>query len=142
MEQEISDIKLRFFTNISHELRTPLTLITGPVEQLLNNKTIEGKVREQLFIIERNANRMLRLVNQILDFRKIQNKKMKMHVQQIDLLPFIRQFIENFNYLANEQHINLSFKAPEYPVILWADTDKLEKIIFNLINSSLKISPA
>lgn len=141
MEQEISDIKLRFFTNISHELRTPLTLITGPVEQLLNNKTIEGKVREQLFIIERNANRMLRLVNQILDFRKIQNKKMKMHVQQIDLLPFIRQIIENFNYLANEQHINLSFKAPEYPVILWADTDKLEKIIFNLISNAFKYTP-
>lgn len=141
IEQEISDIKLRFFTNISHELRTPLTLITGPVEQLLNNKTIEGKVREQLFIIERNANRMLRLVNQILDFRKIQNKKMKMHVQQIDLLPFIRQIIENFNYLANEQHINLSFKAPEYPVILWADTDKLEKIIFNLISNAFKYTP-
>lgn len=141
MEQEISDIKLRFFTNISHELRTPLTLITGPVEQLLNNKTIEGKVREQLFIIERNANRMLRLVNQILDFRKIQNKKMKMHVQQIDLLPFVRQIIENFNYLANEQHINLSFKAPEYPVILWADTDKLEKIIFNLISNAFKYTP-
>lgn len=70
IEQEISDIKLRFFTNISHELRTPLTLITGPVEQLLNNKTIEDKAREQLLIIERNANRMLRLVNQILDFRK------------------------------------------------------------------------
>jgi len=141
IEQEISDIKLRFFTNISHELRTPLTLITGPVEQLLNNKTIEGKVREQLFIIERNANRMLRLVNQILDFRKIQNKKMKMHVQQIDLLPFVRQIIENFNYLANEQHINLSFKAPEYPVILWADTDKLEKIIFNLISNAFKYTP-
>lgn len=133
--------KTTFFTNISHELRTPLTLITGPVEQLLNNKTIEGKVREQLFIIERNANRMLRLVNQILDFRKIQNKKMKMHVQQIDLLPFVRQIIENFNYLANEQHINLSFKAPEYPVILWADTDKLEKIIFNLISNAFKYTP-
>lgn len=141
IEQEISDIKLRFFTNISHELRTPLTLITGPVEQLLNNKTIEDKAREQLLIIERNANRMLRLVNQILDFRKIQNKKMKMHVQQFDLLPFIRQIMENFNYLANEQHINLSLNAPEHPVILWADIDKLEKIIFNLISNAFKYTP-
>ena len=64
-----------------------------------------------------------------------------MHVQQIDLLPFVRQIIENFNYLANEQHINLSFKAPEYPVILWADTDKLEKIIFNLISNAFKYTP-
>lgn len=89
VEQEISDIKLRFFTNISHELRTPLTLIAGPVEQVLQHGKLNDEEREQLVLVERNTNRMLRLVNQILDFRKIQNKKMKMRVQQIDLIPFI-----------------------------------------------------
>ena len=64
-----------------------------------------------------------------------------MHVQQFDLLPFIRQIMENFNYLANEQHINLSLNAPEHPVILWADIDKLEKIIFNLISNAFKYTP-
>ena len=78
VEQQISDIKLRFFTNISHELRTPLTLIAGPVEQVLKNDKLPADAREQLVVVERNTNRMLRLVNQILDFRKIQNKKMKM----------------------------------------------------------------
>ena len=64
-----------------------------------------------------------------------------MHVQQFNLLPFIRQIMENFNYLANEQHINLSLNAPEHPVILWADIDKLEKIIFNLISNAFKYTP-
>ena len=77
VEQQISDIKLRFFTNISHELRTPLTLIAGPVEQVLKNDKLPADAREQLVVVERNTSRMLRLVNQILDFRKIQNKKMK-----------------------------------------------------------------
>lgn len=75
VEQEISDIKLRFFTNISHELRTPLTLIAGPIEQVLQYGKLDNKEREQLILVERNTSRMLRLVNQILDFRKIQNKK-------------------------------------------------------------------
>lgn len=75
VEQQVSDIKLRFFTNISHELRTPLTLIAGPVEHVLKNSKLPEDAREQLVVVERNTNRMLHLVNQILDFRKIQNKK-------------------------------------------------------------------
>ncbi len=87
VEQEISDIKLRFFTNISHELRTPLTLIAGPIEHVLQHGKLDNEEREQLMLVERNTNRMLRLVNQILDFRKIQHKKMKMSVPQLDLIP-------------------------------------------------------
>ena len=87
MEQQVSDIKLRFFTNISHELRTPLTLIAGPVEYVLKNKTLPDDVREQLHVVERNTDRMLRLVNQILDFRKIQKNKMKLRIEQIDIVP-------------------------------------------------------
>lgn len=96
VEQQISDIKLRFFTNISHELRTPLTLIAGPVEQVLKNDKLPADAREQLVVVERNTNRMLRLVNQILDFRKIQNKKMKMQVQRVDIVPFVRKVMDNF----------------------------------------------
>ena len=83
IEQQVSDIKLRFFTNISHELRTPLTLISGPVEHVLKHSDLPDDAREQLIVVERNTNRMLSLVNQILDFRKIQNKKMKMHVKKV-----------------------------------------------------------
>ena len=70
----MTDMKLRFFTDISHELRTPLTLISGPVEYVLEHTQLPADAREQLQVVERNTNRMLRLINQILDFRKIQNK--------------------------------------------------------------------
>lgn len=75
VEQHMTDMKLRFFTDISHELRTPLTLISGPVEYVLEHTQLPADAREQLQVVERNTNRMLRLINQILDFRKIQNKK-------------------------------------------------------------------
>ena len=78
VEQQVSDMKLRFFTNISHELRTPLTLIEGPLSYIMKRSDLTVEVREQLQVVERNTLRMLRLVNQILDFRKIQNNKMKL----------------------------------------------------------------
>ena len=77
VEQEVTDIKLRFFTNISHELRTPLTLIVGPIQNILRNERISPNVRSQLEIVNSNSQRMLRMVNQLLEFRKIQNQKMK-----------------------------------------------------------------
>lgn len=86
VEQQVTDMKLRFFTNISHELRTPLTLIEGPLEYILKRADLSKEVREQLQVVERNTHRMLRLVNQILDFRKIQNHKMKLSVEQIDIV--------------------------------------------------------
>lgn len=141
VEQEISDIKLRFFTNISHELRTPLTLIAGPVEQVLQHGKLNNEEREQLILVERNTNRMLRLVNQILDFRKIQNKKMKMRIQQINLIPFVRHIMENFNSLADEHQIDFEMTSQLSTVKIWADADKLEKILFNLLSNAFKYTP-
>lgn len=141
VEQQISDIKLRFFTNVSHELRTPLTLIAGPIEQILQNGHLNHEEKEQLSLVERNTSRMLRLVNQILDFRKIQNNKMKMRVQQIDLIPFTRHIMESFNYLADEHQIDFGLKTELASLHIWADTDKLEKILFNLLSNAFKYTP-
>ena len=141
IEQEISDIKLRFFTNISHELRTPLTLIAGPIEHILHNGNMSDVEREQLTLVERNTQRMLHLVNQILDFRKIQNKKMKMRVQQIDLIPFTRRIMEDFNGMADEHQIDFSLTCRLQSLMIWADADKLEKILFNLISNAFKYTP-
>lgn len=141
IEKEISDIKLRFFTDISHELRTPLTLIIGPVEQLIQKESVNDEKYEQLIIIQRNANRLLRLVNQILDFRKIQNKKMKMQVSQIELVSFITDIMRNFEYLAEKYDIGFTFYAEKDSLNIWADADKLEKIIFNLLSNAFKYTP-
>lgn len=141
VEQQVSDIKLRFFTNISHELRTPLTLIAGPVEHVLKNSKLPEDAREQLVVVERNTNRMLHLVNQILDFRKIQNKKMKMQVQRIDVVSFVRKIMDNFESLAEEHNIDFLFETEKDELYLWVDEDKLEKIVFNLLSNAFKYTP-
>ncbi len=141
VEQQVSDIKLRFFTNISHELRTPLTLIAGPVEHVLKNSRLPEDAREQLIVVERNTNRMLRLVNQILDFRKIQNKKMKMQVQRLDVVAFVRKIMANFESLALEHQIDFLFETEKDELYLWVDADKFEKIVFNLLSNAFKYTP-
>mgnify|MGYP002904386235 CR=1 FL=1 len=141
VEQQISDIKLRFFTNISHELRTPLTLIAGPVEQVLKNDKLPTDAREQLVVVERNTSRMLRLVNQILDFRKIQNKKMKMQVQQLNVVAFVRKIMDNFESVAEEHNIDFLFQTEKEALNLWVDADKFEKIVFNLLSNAFKYTP-
>lgn len=141
MEQQMTDMKLRFFTDISHELRTPLTLISGPVEYVLENTPLPADAREQLQVVERNTSRMLRLISQILDFRKIQNKKMKMQVQRIDVVPFTRKMMKNFDSMAEEHRIDFLFETEKEELYLWVDVDKYEKIVFNLLSNAFKYTP-
>jgi len=141
IEQQISDIKLRFFTNISHELRTPLTLIGGPVEHVLQRNDIPQDARDQLKIVQNNSDRMLRLVNQILDFRKIQNKRMKLRVSNIEIVSSIRKIMENFETLAEERNIDFVLETESKAIYLWVDEDKFEKILFNLISNAFKYTP-
>lgn len=98
-------------------------------------------VREQLQVVERNTNRMLHLINQILDFRKIQNKKMKMQVQRVDVVAFTRKVMENFDSVAEEHRIDFLFETEKPGLYLWIDADKYEKIIFNLLSNAFKYTP-
>lgn len=141
IEQRLSELKLRFFTDISHELRTPLTLITSPVKNVLERTDLPIEVQEQLHLVDRNTNRMSNLINQILDFRKIENNKLTLQVQSIDLLPFIRQSMESFRLLAEEHQIPFSLESKSDNITLWADGDKLEKMIFNLLSNAFKYTP-
>ena len=141
VEQQVTDMKLRFFTDISHELRTPLTLISGPVEYVLENTKLPDDAREQLQVVERNTNRMLRLINQILDFRKIQNRKMKMQVQRVNVVAFTRKIMENFESVAEEHQIDFLFETEKDELYLWVDVDKFEKIVFNLLSNAFKYTP-
>lgn len=138
VEQQVTDMKLRFFTNISHELRTPLTLIEGPLEFILKRSDLSKEVREQLQVVERNTHRMLRLVNQILDFRKIQNHKMKLCVEQIDIVSFVHKIMENFESVAESNKIDFMFESEQPVLKLWVDADKVEKIVFNLLSNAFK----
>ncbi len=138
IEKQIAEIKLRFFTNISHELRTPLTLISAPLECAFHDESLTSQTKQYLKIVKQNTSRMLNLVDQILDFRKIQNHKMKLCVQKTDVVAYIRRITENFQTLADEHHIDLIFESEKNNIFIWVDTDKLEKIIFNLISNAFK----
>lgn len=138
VEQQMSDIKLRFFTDISHDLRTPLTLISCPVDDVLENEQISDKVRNQLTVVQNNTNRLLALVNQILDFRKIQNKKMKLVVEDVDVLPVITKIMNDFSQIAEYKDIEISVSCSSKVVRLWIDKDKFERILFNLLSNAFK----
>ena len=142
IEQQLSNIKLRFFTGISHELRTPLTLISSPVNEVLENEDLSATAREHLAVVQKNAERMLRLMNQILDFRKIQNQKMKVLVEKTDLIPLLEKVMINFRLIAEEKKINFRLESELKSIYAWVDRDKFEKIFFNLISNAFKYTPA
>ena len=142
IEKQVTDNKLKFFTNISHELRTPLSLILGPVEHILKKEKISEEVREELLVVESNANRMLRLVNQILDFRKIQNKKMRLKIQPTLLDTFVRTICSNFEKEAHERNIEFTIQSNlTKESILWVDQDKFDIILYNLLSNAFKFTP-
>lgn len=141
VEQLITNLKLKFFTDVSHELRTPLTLISSPVKNILDNNRLDPEVRDQLTIVESNTQRMLRLVNQILDFRKVQDRKMRLKIEEFPLGSFIREICADFRKIAEDKGIILEVNDLSDGQKLWADRDKVEKIVFNLVTNALKFTP-
>ena len=141
MEQQLANIKLRFFTDISHELRTPLTLISSPVTEVLENEPLSPSAREHLTLVHQNTERMLRLMNQILDFRKIQNQKMKLLIEETDLIPLLQKVMSSFKLIAEEKNINYQLTSTIQSVYSWVDRDKFEKIFFNLLSNAFKYTP-
>lgn len=142
IEQQLSNIKLRFFTDISHELRTPLTLIASPVTEVLEHEPLSPTARGHLTLVHKNTERMLRLVNQILDFRKIQNKKMKLLVEEYDLVVLLQKIMDNFRLIAEEKQIRFQLDSDCEKLLAWIDCDKFEKIFFNLLSNAFKYTPS
>ncbi len=140
-EKEISEMKINFFTNISHELRTPLTLISAPLEQLLSNPPSGETNLLLLNTISRNVQSMLRLINQLLDFRKVENGMLSLQVQNTDIIVQIKHIYKAFMYHADKKHINLHYNNHVSCLYMWTDTDKIEKILHNLLSNALKYTP-
>lgn len=139
--QEINEMKLRFFTNISHEFRTPLTLILAPVEELLSAENMPLAGKKKLRLIEQNSKRLLRLVGQLLDFRKAETGKMKISVSKLDVIKFLKQEIKAFQGLAESKQVKLSFHSDANQMILWFDSGKLSIAINNLLSNAFKYVP-
>ena len=140
IEEETVAAKLQFLTNISHELRTPLTLIADPVDYIIRDSNLSAQQRDMLQIVQRNVAVLTRLVSEILDFRKVQNGKMKLHLSDFDLIECMQQWIGLFTVSAQKKNISLQLEAPK-TIPMRADHDKLERICYNLLTNAMKYTP-
>nr|MBX2841139.1 response regulator [Flammeovirgaceae bacterium] len=136
--QELHQLKLRFFTNISHEIRTPLTLILGPLENMLSNKNQldEGGLN----LIYKNAKKLKNLVNQLMDFRKLEAGKLKLSIQKGNLVEFVKNIHESFSWMASDKNIQFNFSSEQPSIPGYFDADKLDKVLTNLLSNAFKFT--
>ena len=132
--------KLMFFTNVSHELRTPLTLIETPVEQLLAENQLSKAQRQMLEVAHRNVRTLLKLINQILDFRKVEGGKMTLQLAETDLAALVGNVVSEFVAAAEHKRIRLSCRLPEH-VTAKIDAGKVERVVSNILSNAVKFTP-
>ena len=140
-DEELHQSKLKFFTNISHEFRTPLTLILGPLERIMATGQGDNLMKRQFLMIKRNADRLNLLIDQLMDFRKIDNGLMTLDAVEGDICKFICDISLLFEGSAIEKNISLSIKCSGNNFNVWFDRDKMEKIIYNLLSNAFKFTP-
>jgi signal transduction histidine kinase/DNA-binding response OmpR family regulator len=137
---ELDRMKTRFFTNVSHEFRTPLSLILTPLDKIIKH-TRDPQEQDQLHLIHRNARRLLNMVNQLLDFRKLEMQELRLNAVSGDIVPFIRELSFSFTDMAGKKNIDFSFHSELHSLPVSFDQDKLERILFNLLSNAFKFTP-
>lgn len=140
-EQELNQQKLRFFTNISHEIKTPLTLILAPLEKLIKMNEGNNKVANQLMLMQRNGDRLIRLINQLLDFRKFETGNVKLAAAEGDIVKFSKEVFIAFEVYTHQKSLEMRFSSEKEEIMVWFDRDKLEKILYNLLSNAIKFTP-
>ena len=138
-QRAFDQVKIKFLTNLSHEFRTPISLIVGPVETLLNQEHDKEK-ENQLSMIKRNARRLLNLVNQLLDFRKLEEQEVKLNTSNDDFVTFVGDVAESFRDLADRRYINFKYSSTISTYYTTFDKDKIERILFNLLSNAFKFT--
>ena len=139
--QELDTMKIKFLTNVSHEFRTPLSLIMAPVDKIINQAADKDQ-KTQAEMIKRNARRLLNLVNQLLDFRKMEVEELKLSPQPGDIIQFVKDASYSFADLAEKKNINFLFDSDTDSLVASFDHDKIERIIFNLLSNAFKFTPS
>lgn len=137
---ELDLMKIKFFTNISHEFRTPLSLIMAPVDKVLKQLT-EPEMKKQLEFANRNARRLLNMVNQLLDFRKMEFQELKLHVKEGEIISFIKEVAYSFNDIAEKKNVSFIVDTEIDELPCKFDEDKIERILFNLLSNAFKFTP-
>jgi len=139
--EELTKLKLQFYTNISHELRTPLTLISSPIEDLIHDESVDNKVKAQLSVVYKNVQRLLHMVNQLLDFRKIDAGQVKLTLSYENLVLLLNDVYTVFDQYALSRNINLQYIHKPSEVMAWIDREKILTVMFNLLSNAFKYSP-
>lgn len=140
-EEALNDKKIQFFTNISHEFRTPLTLILSPLQDILQEEMLPEKFKGKFTTIHRNTIRLKRLIDELMDFRKLQIHKIPLNISLFDPEVLIREIMDYFKEEAQQRNIVLSLESGNKPSEIWADRGKLEKILFNILSNAFKSTP-
>ena len=140
-EKRVNAMNMSFFANIAHEFRTPLTMIAGPVGQLAKSGSLYGEERSLLSIAQRSIQRMFKLVNQLMDFNKLENDTLRLSVEQLDVVKAMNDILDTFEFNAKEKGITIHRYGMEDKLQVWTDGDKLEKIVSNLLSNALKFTP-
>ncbi|WP_113664126.1 hybrid sensor histidine kinase/response regulator transcription factor [Pedobacter nanyangensis] len=140
-DEELHQNKLNFFTNVSHEIRTHLTLIMAPIERMLDISQHTPQFKKESLNLKNNAERLLRLVSELMDFRKVETKHLKLRIAAHDLVDFIRNIFSLFEALSEKKQIHYSLKYEQQPIIAYFDKEQLEKVFFNLISNAFKFTP-
>lgn len=141
-KEMLNEQKLQFFTNISHEFRTPLTLIKNPLESIISDTTqnFSSDIKEKHRIIYKNTNRLNRLINELMDYRKLEFNKVKLKVEKIELVAFLNDLCEYFSEESKGENIELVFNCSVQEFYVWMDLGMLDKIMFNLLSNAFKVS--
>tara|TARA_R110002049_G_scaffold308770_1_gene514007 strand:+ start:21473 stop:25357 length:3885 start_codon:yes stop_codon:yes gene_type:complete len=138
--KKLNKFKTRLYTNLSHEFRTPLTLITGPIENQLQNPNLSNEDKKELTLVQRNSKRLLNLVNQLLDLSKLESGNLTLSVNKGDIILLLKQILVAFEFKAKEKNITYSYNIQ--PVNdAWFDPDVVEKIVSNLLSNAVKYTP-
>lgn len=135
-----TDAKFNFFTNISHEFRTPLTLILGPLEDSLSSPKLHFTIRQNLELVQKNALRLLRLINQLMDFRKIEENKMKLVVSENNICDFVMEIANAFREVARKKLISFNVTGTTRDLKIWFDVNIIDKVLFNLFSNAFKFT--
>jgi signal transduction histidine kinase/DNA-binding response OmpR family regulator len=138
--KEATEAKFNFFTNISHEFRTPLTLILGPLEDALSSARLHFTIRHNLELVQKNALRLMRLINQLMDFRKIEENKMKLVVSENNITDFVTEIAGFFHEIARRKSITFTISSKVRGLRVWFDVNTLDKVILNLLSNAFKFT--
>ncbi len=141
MEAELNEAKLIFFTNVSHEFRTPLTLIRGGLERIRESGLLPEALKQPMSLVDRNSDRLMHLVNQLLEFRRMENKMMSLRLEKMDIIGFIQELFSSFSDVAKQKKIHYELNCPQNAVVGYFDRSCIDKVLYNLLSNAIKYTP-